>query len=83
MKTNRRAIYYTPPGSYNGLVKINGNWRKVNGLNRIDKDGWTRWQGPPSIIMEDILNHADFTYAVLLFPRRAILAACSHTIKGM
>jgi len=70
---NTQTTYYMIPNSHNGLVKINGSWRKVNGLNRINKDGWIRWQGTPSIIMEDVLKHADFTYAVLLFQERAIL----------
>ena len=46
---NRQAKYYTPPGSYDGAIKIGGTWKKVNELNRIDKSDWIRWQGPPSL----------------------------------
>lgn len=72
MKTNKDAKYYTPPGSYNGLVKIGRYWHRVNELNRIDKSDWIRWQGPPTQAMLDALQYQKSTQAYVMFPERAI-----------
>jgi len=63
--------YYTPPGSYDGLIKVGGVWQRVKGLNRIDKDGWKRWQGPPTLAMERALKSKVMWSADALFPGRA------------
>lgn len=62
-RNNEQAIYYTPPGSYDGLVKIQGRWRRVNELNRIDKTGWVRWQGPPTRAMLKALRSETIAFA--------------------
>lgn len=41
-------LYFVYIGSFDGAVKIKGRWVRVNGLNRIDKAGWTRFSGPPT-----------------------------------
>lgn len=66
--TNRQANYYAPYGSYDGTIKIQGQWIRATGLNRINKTGWIRWQGPPSETIILALKNQKSTSAVELFP---------------
>lgn len=68
MTSNRQAKYYTPPGSYDGLIKIKRQWVRAKELNRIDKTGWVRWQGPPSDRMRKVLQGSVVLGARELFP---------------
>ncbi len=65
---NRRANYYTPYGSYDGCVKIGGRWLRTSELNKIDKTGWVRWQGPPSPAMVKALREQPPVPATDRFP---------------
>ena len=38
--------YFSMVGSYRGGIKLHGRWVSVCELNRIDKTGWKRHQGP-------------------------------------
>lgn len=67
---NRKAKYYTPPGSYDGCVRIKTQWYRVTALNRIDKTGWVRWQGPPSRKMDEALKCCMAFESTVLFPER-------------
>ena len=77
---NSKARYYTPPGSYDGLVKIDGRWVRASGLNRISKVNWVRWQGPPSIHMERALRRSFSFIATALFPKSRLVPP---SLKGV
>jgi len=70
--SNVNAKYYTPPGSYDGLVRLFSGWARVTELNRIDKTGWIRWQGPPSEAMRQALRMDRFMRAPERFPERLV-----------
>lgn len=65
---NRDANYYHVIGLDDGLVKLGGRWLRVTGLNRIDKTGWVRWQGPPTRAMEKALREQPPVPATERFP---------------
>jgi hypothetical protein len=69
---NRKAKYYTAPGSYNGAIKCRGMWLRFEELNRIDKTGWQRWQGPPSKAITNILKNGINFRADVVFSKRKI-----------
>ena len=78
MPNNRlqKRKYYTPPGSYDGLVQVSKKWIKAgwlrcSELNRIDKKGWTRYQGPPNSIMCQCLK-AKSIKSTKAFPERIL-----------
>lgn len=74
MQLNTKARYYTPPGSYDGAVKIKGRWVRAVELNRINKDGWVRWCGPPSKAIEAAIRQGTPTPAAELLPELALVA---------
>ena len=63
--------YYSYVGSYDGAVKLAGGWVRVVELNRIDKTGWTRWNGPPSAAIVKATRTQPAMQATDLFPDRA------------
>lgn len=63
--------YFTFVGSYDGAVKIRGHWVRVVELNRINKTGWSRHQGPISPAMARAVREQPPTKAVDLFPHLA------------
>ena len=69
---NKKANYYSPVGSYDGVVKWQGSWIRVSGLNRINKNGWTRWQGPPSKAICKAMRYQYSIRVDLLFPELSI-----------
>jgi len=69
---NKISNYYTPPGSYDGAVKVKNKWIRVRELNRIDKTGWQRWMGPPSSAIEKCMKETKSIRADQRFPKRAI-----------
>ena len=46
-----KIVYFTEVGSYRGCVKIMNRWMAVKNLDYIDKTGWERHQGPPTVNM--------------------------------
>lgn len=60
--------YFVYIGSFDGAVKIKGRWVRAIELNRIDKTGWTRWQGPPSPAITRATKTQPPTPAWELFP---------------
>ncbi len=70
--------YYTAPGSYDGLIKFKGKWIRVTELNRINKTGWTRWQGPPNQSMQKALKSLHVQTASSTFPDRVIHKAAEN-----
>jgi len=66
--------YFTYAGSYFGAVKVHGRWLRIKHLNRIDKTGWDRHQGPPNGSMMIALRHGQLFDARKIFPDRIIKA---------
>lgn len=58
---NRQAKYYSMIGSHEGAIKIGRAWIHVTDLNRIDKSGWIRWQGPPSEALTKAMREKSIT----------------------
>ena len=71
-KSNRRAKYFSFVGSYEGVIKIKGKWIRAIELNRIHKEDWIRWQGPPSPAIIRAVKTGEPFQATLLFPERRI-----------
>jgi len=69
---NRTADYYSEVGSYRGTVKKYGMWIAVKDLNRIDKTGMQRWQGPPSKAISTAMKEQIPIRADLLLYKRKI-----------
>ena len=61
--------YFTFVGSYDGAIKIKGRWVRASQLNRIDKTGWDRWQGPPSPAIIKAIEAGPPAPAHELFPK--------------
>jgi len=59
--------YFSLVGSYFGGIKIKGHWVRVHDLNRIDKIGWDRHQGPLTPAMAASLKQQS-TRADVMFP---------------
>lgn len=72
MSTNRTAEYYSEVGSYSGVIKKYGTWLAVTDLNRIDKTGMQRWQGPPSKAISKAMKEQIPIRADLLLYKRKI-----------
>jgi hypothetical protein len=69
---NRKANYFSFVGSFDGAVKVAGRWIRIKELNRIHKEDWTRWQGPPSPALARALQEPKALHAHELFPERII-----------
>jgi len=58
--SNAKARYFSLIGSYEGVIKVrvglNQRWVHVTDMNRIDKTGWVRWQGPASKRISEVLR---------------------------
>lgn len=59
--------YFSLVGSYEGGVLYHGKWIRVQDLNKIDKRGWERHQGPltaaqAKALLQNAIN------AIELFP---------------
>ncbi len=61
-------FYFTFCGSYDGAIKISGRWIRAVELNRIDKTGWRRYVGAPSIAIARACRDQPAIQAVDLFP---------------
>jgi len=61
-------LYYSRVGSYDGAVKLRGRWVRVVGLNRIDKTGWHRVSGPPSLRIAMAMAEQPAVQAKEIFP---------------
>lgn len=72
--TAKMTTYFTYIGSFDGAIKIGGRWVRANGLNRINKTGWTRWSGPPSPAIAKATKEQKPAEAVELFPELARFA---------
>ena len=74
MDKNSKSKYFSFVGSYEGLIKTCCGWTAVKELNRINKDGWIRWQGPMSNSMSKAWNQrSSLIPAVELYPERATI----------
>jgi hypothetical protein len=60
--------YYSFVGSYDGAVKIKRRWTRVVELNRIDKTGWDRVQGPCPEAVAHAVKTQPPQKATVLFP---------------
>lgn len=60
--------YFTFVGSCDGAIKIGRRWVRAVELNRIDKTGWKRWQGPASPAIAKAIKSQPPTQAAELFP---------------
>ena len=50
--------YFSLTGSYEGGIKLNGRWTRAQNLNKIDKTGWERHQGPLTPAMAACLRES-------------------------
>lgn len=66
-------LYYSRIGSFDGAVKIGGRWIRAIELNRIDKTGWKRWQGPPSPALARAMREQPPIQAAALFPDLVVI----------
>jgi hypothetical protein len=48
--------FHSEIGSWRGAIKKGGRWISVKDLNRVQKTGWVRYQGPPSPALEKAMN---------------------------
>lgn len=67
-RSMRGIKYFQWVGSDDGAVILNNRWVRVNGLNRINKTNWDRWQGVPSPYLKRVLGSQPPYEAVDLFP---------------
>ncbi len=59
--------YFSEVGSYRGCVLMRGRWVSVKDLNKINKRGWKRHQGPATNAMQSAMLHQPLR-AEQLFP---------------
>ena len=64
----RSFDYYSSVGSYDGAIKIGRKWVRAVELNRIDKTGWNRRQGPMNAAIAKAIKSQPPMQAVELFP---------------
>ena len=60
-----KFLYHSEIGSWRGTVKVGGKWLSVKDLHLINKEGWIRYQGPPSKAMEEAMKNPPESAAAL------------------
>jgi hypothetical protein len=80
---NSDANYYSFVGSYDGAVKIGGQWVRAVELNRIDKSHWRRWTGPPSRAILRAVKFGQPTQATELFPELVKFKKPELSVEGV